>query len=210
MNKIVELIAFCWNAYKNKVANRLLDPKNETMMQLQFASILQTCASLLEFSSDESIKVLLEYSLTIEKGNKSVDIVIMHTQNNEINYYPIELKCLRVKTQKGNAKRGAENLGMYDYWDDIESLEQYLKLENFMCGFQLTITDDKYYVETCHKGPQVSIYSTFKNRKNVSGNLIHKIAHRKGKMKLGKIYNMSLWEKINDFYFIKQEIKSDA
>lgn len=207
MNKIVKLIDFCWDAYKNKVANGLSDPTNEKMMQLQFASILQTCASLLEFSSNESIKVLLEYSVTIEKGNKSVDIVIMHAQNNQIDYYPLELKCFRAGTSKGNAKRGAQNLGMYDYWDNIENLEQYSKLKDFICGFQLTITDDRYYVETLHKGSQVSVYSTFKKRKKVSGNLIHEIANRKGKIKLENSYNMSSWKKINKFYFIKQKIK---
>ncbi len=205
--KINKLVEIAWFAYKNKVANKMINPYNEKMMQLQFSFILQTCSYLFEFKEDESIKILLEYYVDIPKGKKSIDIVIVHREKNQKIYYPIELKCFRLSTQEGSGRRGAQNLGMYDYWDDIESLEQYLKhIKNFKKGFQLTITDDRYYVETHHSGKQVKVYSTYKGRENITGNLYHPIANRKGNIFLRNKYSMNKWEKIEDFYFVKQEI----
>ncbi len=206
LDKISELINMTWNIYSHKAANKLLSPKNEKMMQLQLAFLLQTLCPLFEFNKNESIKVLLEEPAIINKGKREIDIVISHLSGTNIQYYPIELKCFRLGTQKGTGRRGAQNLGMYDYWDDIESLEQYLDLMNYKLGFQFTLTDDKYYVTTQHKGEQVKTYSTYIERKNVTGRLWHKIANRKGEIILKNIYDNSKWKKINNYYFICQKV----
>jgi len=206
--KIEKIIMDGWESYKNKVANNLLAPENEKMMQLQMAQIYQTLSPVYEYEKSESIKVLLEVAVTIQ-GNvfRSIDIVIVHTIGKEMSNYPIELKCFRLMARKGTGRRGAQNLGMYDYWEDIENIENYSRLNRFSRGFEFTLTDDPYYVQTEHKGSQVATYSTNINRQNVTGTLKHKIANRKGEIRLAGTYSMRKWERINNFYFIAQQTK---
>ncbi len=204
--KIEKIICQGWECYQNKVANELLSPENEKMMQLQLSQIFQVISPVYEFEKTESIKVLLEVPATIlENTFRSIDIVISHVINGETTYYPIELKCFRLMTRDGTGKRGAQNLGMYDYWEDIENIENYSLLASYSVGYQFTLTDDPYYVETEHKGSQVATYSTNINRNCVAGDLVHKIASRKGEIRLKGNYSMSSWNKINDFYFIGQK-----
>ena len=117
----------------------------------------------------------------------------------------IELKCFRLRTRMGDGLRRAQNLGMYDYWEDIENIEGYCSLPNFEGGYQLTLTDDPYYVTTKHKGEQVATYSTYEGRTGVSGLLAHSIANRKGEITLRGRYSMSEWKKRGEFYFIAQK-----
>lgn len=204
--KIDTIIQTGWSCYQNKVANGLLIPENEKMMQLQMSQILLSLSAIYEFQNNESIKILLEVPAIIKEDVfKSIDIVIYHSINNNVTNYPIELKCFRLRTRGGTALRGAQNLGMYDYWEDIENLENYSKLRNYATGYQLTLTDDPYYVNTDHRGPQVSIYSTNKNRKEVTGTLERRIANRNGRIDLVGKYSMRGWERLKDFYFIRQK-----
>ena len=209
MNETIKkIIDISWTSFKNKVASRLFDPENEKMMQLQFAQTIQTLSPLFEYNPDESIKILLEKAVTIDRvpNRRIIDIVILHRVNNIETYYPIELKCFRKYTRDNSGKlRGAQNLGMYDYWEDIENLELYAKLNNFSFGTQLTLTDDEYYVTGKHQGPQVKIYSTNNKRMNITGLLEQKIANRHGKIILEGSYSMNSWEKVGDFYFIEQK-----
>ncbi|MGY0564497.1 MAG: hypothetical protein ACW7DQ_13575 [Paraglaciecola chathamensis] len=77
--KINELIKQGWDCYTNKVANGLLAPENEKMMQLQLAQIFQTLAPIYEYQESESIKVLLEVPVKIKNGtNRIIDIVVAH------------------------------------------------------------------------------------------------------------------------------------
>lgn len=201
--KIDELIKQGWDCYTNKVANGLLAPENEKMMQLQLAQIFQTLAPIYEYRESESIKVLLEVPVTIRNGiNRVIDIVIAHDEKEEIAFFPIELKCFRLYSRNSGKKRGAQNLGMYDYWEDIENIENYFELDKYQQGYQLTLTDDRYYVESEHKGPQVAVYSTNKNRLNVMGDLAQPIANRGGHIELKGMYSMDKWVKTNSFYFI--------
>lgn len=189
--KIDDLINQGWNCYTNKVASGLLAPENEKMMQLQLAQIFQTLAPIYEYHESESIKVLLEVPVTIRGNvNRIVDLVISHEKSSETHFYPIELKCFRLYSRNSGKKRGAQNLGMYDYWEDIENIEGYSDLQNYEQGYQLTLTDDPYYVETQHKGGQVAVYSTNKNRRNVKGVLDRSIANREGRIELRGEYSM--------------------
>lgn len=206
--KIEKIIMDGWESYKNKVANNLLAPENEKMMQLQMAQIYQTLSPVYEYEKSESIKVLLEVAVTIQGDvSRSIDIVIVHTIGEEMSKYPIELKCFLLMTRKRTGRRGAQNLGMYDYWEDIENIEDYSHLDRFSRGFQFTLTDDPYYVKTAHRGSQVATYSTSINRQNVTGTLKHRIATRKGEIRLDGTYSMRKWERINNFYFIAQQAK---
>lgn len=208
--KIKELINVCWRGYKYKVASGMLNPENEKMMQLQFSLLLQTLAPAYEFYKNESIKILLEEPVTIKQINrKIIDIVILHSIDDIKTYYPIELKCFREYTRDGSGKkRGAQNLGMYDYWTDIENIEQYSYLPYYGFGTQLTITDDMYYVNGKHRGLQVITYSTNVLRDNISGVLECPIASRCGKIQLKGSYTMELWDSIKNFSFIKQHYDS--
>ena len=98
MDRILDLVELTWKAYKNKVANGLLSPENEKMMQLQLAFILQTLAPLYEYTNQESIKVKLESPLRIQKGVKSIDLQIHHENQKGTLLYPVELTCFRVAT----------------------------------------------------------------------------------------------------------------
>lgn len=204
--KINKIILEGWESYKNKVANSLLTPENEKMMQLQLAQIYQALGPVYEYEASESIKVLLEVPVTI-RGTvfRSIDLVIAHTQTNGTTHYPIELKCFRLLTRSGTGRRGAQNLGMYDYWEDIENIEGYSKLPGYAQAFQFTLTDDAYYVNTPHRGPQVAIYSTNSARTGITGNLHQAIANRKGAIDLVNTYSMARWQNVGAYYFIAQQ-----
>lgn len=204
--KITNIILEGWESYKNKVAKRFLIPENEKMMQLQLAQLIQMLTPVYEYQNSESIKVLLEVPVKIHGiGSRIIDIVIVHSLGETTCYYPIELKCFRLLTRTGNGKRGAQNLGMYDYWADIENIEAYTTLPLYCKAFQFTLTDDPYYVTTAHQGSQVAVYSTNQSRTRVTGHLERPIARRQGKIKLTSVYSMARWEKLGDFYFIVQQ-----
>jgi len=205
--KIRQIIDIGWTSFKSKVASGLLNPENEKMMQLQFAQILLTLTSVYEHRQNESIKILLEVPVNIvrQPSRRIIDIVIQHSENGTINYYPIELKCFRRLTRDGQGNRGAQNLGMYDYWMDIENVEQYSILTNYSFGTQLTLTDDNYYVTGRHRGKQTAVYSTNNNRQKVTGGLQQAIANRQGNIQLIGQYSMTGWEQIGNFNFIRQE-----
>ena len=205
--KIQQIIDISWTSFKNKVASGLFNPENEKMMQLQFAQTLLTLTSIYEYRQNESIKILLEVPVNIARqpSRRIIDIVIQHSENGIIKYFPIELKCLRRLTRDGLGNRGAQNLGMYDYWMDIENLEQYSTLTNYSFGTQLTLTDDNYYVTGRHRGQQTAVYSTNNTRQNVTGGPQQAIANRQGKIQLIGQYSMTSWEQIGSFNFIRQE-----
>ncbi|MES2355948.1 MAG: hypothetical protein V4568_16415, partial [Pseudomonadota bacterium] len=202
-----EMTALAWRLYTAKVASGLLHPENEKMMQLQLAQVLQTLAPLFESKSAESYKVLLEVPVSVNDRLKIIDLVIEHRIGEETQSTAIELKCFRLYGRAGNGKRGAQNLGMYDYWADIENIENYILMFGFVGAYQLTLTDDPYYVLTQHAGPQVAAFSTAKTRSNVTGVLSHPIANRKGTIYLRGVYDMSLWQSNGSFHFISQRVE---
>jgi hypothetical protein len=209
-HKIRQIVDVAWVSYKNKVASGLLSPENEKMMQLQFALTLQSLVPIFEYDKTETIKILLEVPVTIKRvpSKRIIDIVILHSQADKKIYYPVELKCFRLFTRDNlDKKRGGQNLGMYDYWADIENVEQYCLFDNYGFGTQLTLTDDPYYVVGKHLGPQVIIYSTNNSREGVAGKLQQDIPHRQGLIELVGKYDTTIWEKLGDFYFIRQEIE---
>ncbi|MDP2226345.1 MAG: hypothetical protein Q8J78_02580, partial [Moraxellaceae bacterium] len=201
------------NLYTNKVASGLLNPRNEKMMQLQLAQILQLLAPLYESRSDESYKVILEHPVRTDDLIAIIDIVVEHTIGNASSLAAIELKCFRLYSNNSDTKkRGAQNLGMYDYWADIENLEKYLKLPGFNAAHHLTITDDPYYVNTLHTGKQVKTYSTNRCRTSVTGLLECPIANREGRIFLSGSYQLP-WVTKGNFHFIAQAaatIQADA
>ena len=209
--KIRQVIDICWTSFKNKVASGLLSPENEKMMQLQFAQTLLALTSIYEFRPTESIKILLEVPVDIgNQVRRIIDIVIQHSDNGNITNFPIELKCFRRLTRNGQGNRGAQNLGMYDYWVDIENIEQYSNLHTFSFGTHLMVTDDNYYVTGKHRGQQTAVYSTNNTRLNVSGILQREIANRPGRIEIRGTYSMASWEQLENFSFIRQENNNTA
>jgi hypothetical protein len=134
-----EMIALAWRLYTAKVAAGLLHPENEKMMQLQLAQVLQTLAPLFESQSSESYKILLEVPVSIRSRLSIIDIVVEHRTGEKTASTAIELKCFRLYGRAGNGKRGAQNLGMYDYWADIESIENYMLMLGFDDAYQFTL-----------------------------------------------------------------------
>ncbi len=194
-------------SFRNKVASGLFNPENEKMMQLQVAQTLLTLTSIYEYRQHESIKILLEVPVSIARqpSRRIIDIVIQHSENGNIKYFPIELKCFRRLTRDGQGNRGAQNLGMYDYWMDIENIEQYGILPSYSFGTQLTLTDDTYYVTGRHRGQQTAVYSTNNIRQVVAGRLQQPISNRLGRIELTGTYSMTCWEQIGNFSFVRQE-----
>jgi hypothetical protein len=208
MPSIPEIVPLAWRLYADKVANRLLIPDNEKMMQLQLAQILQSLAPVFERRSSESYKVLLEVPVNVGNKRKIIDVVVEHALEGKVARTAIELKCFRLYGRQGNGKRGAQNLGMYAYWEDIENIEAYCSLPDFDASYQFTLTDDPYYVETPHSGSQVATYSTCRTRGNVTGALEHAIKNRQGRIVLRGNYRMNGWTKGGEFYFIQQRARS--
>jgi hypothetical protein len=210
MGIVDEMITLGWRLYTAKVAGKLLSPENEKMMQLQLAQVFQMLAPLFERDTAESIKVLLEVPVTIcESTRRVIDVVIERRFAESVERAAIELKCFRYLVRHGIGKRGAQNLGMYDYWQDIENIEAYCVLPLYTAAYQFTLTDDSYYPESLHSGPQVAVYSTAKRRTGVTGILKHEIANRGGEITLRGSYDMSGWRKEGDFFFIAQRATAE-
>jgi hypothetical protein len=208
VESVEEMITLGWRLYTGKVAGKLLSPENEKMMQLHLAQIFQTLAPLFERQPAESIKVLLEVPATIRGSTRrSIDIVVEHRLAESVERVAIELKCFRYLVRDGGGKRGAQNLGMYDYWEDIENIEGYRALPSYTAAYQFTLTDDPYYPEAAHSGSQVAVYSTARRRVGVTGTLKHEIANRRGEITLRGSYDMSGWSKEGDFFFIAQRAR---
>lgn len=204
MSQSEEIIKLAWRRYADKVSNGLLNPSNEKMMQLQLAQILQLLAPLYESQSGESYKILLEHPVRIDGSVAIIDIVVEHTLDGKSSLTAIELKCFRLYTNNSDKKkRGAQNLGMYDYWADIEKSEKYCNQLGFCASYQLTLTDDPYYVNSHHAGRQVKTFSTNCNRTNVTGLLECQVANRGGRIILRGAYDLP-WVVKGDFYFIFQ------
>lgn len=207
-SKIRQIINIAWLSFKNKVASDFFDPENEKMMQLFLAQTIQTLIPIFEFKKGETIKVFLETPVFIDRvpNKRFIDIVIFHSIGTTKKYFPIELKCFRKFTRDGSGKkRGAQNLGMFDYWADIENIERYTLLPEYSFSTHLTLTDDEYYVTGRHTGTQVQVYSTNSTRLSVTGLLEQQIANRHGRLLLEGTYSMSGWETMGEFSFIQQE-----
>ncbi len=204
MTQSHEIISLAWRLYSDKVASGLLNPRNEKMMQLQLAQILQLLAPLYEAQSNESYKVILEHPVRVDGYTAIIDIVLDHSIDGQSALTAIELKCFRLySTNSDSKKRGAQNLGMYDYWADIENCEKYCGLSEFNSAIHLTITDDPYYVDTKHIGPQVATFSTNRDRENVTGLYECPIANRDGSINLHGNYKLP-WVTKGSFHFISQ------
>lgn len=202
------MVALGWRLYSAKVASGLLLPDNEKMMQLQLAQIFQTLTPLFEGSTDESYKVLLEVPVQTTARRRIIDLVLEHRVGSAVTRTAIELKCFRLYVRGGGGKRGAQNLGMYDYWEDIANIESYCALPMYECAYQLTLTDDPYYVDKEHSGSQVATYSTCQSRSGVTGVLAHAVANREGSIALHGVYSMAGWRKSGSFYFISQQVSA--
>lgn len=204
MPKFDEILLLAWRLYSDKVASGLLDPRNEKMMQLQLAQMLQLLAPLYEARSGESYKVLLEHPVRFSDASCIIDIVLEHSLGDVVQQCAIELKCFRrYSGHSQTKKRGAQNLGMYDYWADIERIERYRHERGFAAAYQLTLTDDPYYVDTRHAGAQVATYSTHRDRRGVSGLHSFPVANRAGRVHLRGTYALP-WRTQGDFHFIAQ------
>lgn len=210
MSKAKEIIELGWHLYSAKVASGLLTPDNEKMMQLHLAQIFQTLSPLYESKTIESYKVLLEVPVKLGTSRKIIDIVLESVSGEEVSRTAIELKCFRLYGREGNGKRGAQNLGMYDYWEDVANLEGYCSLPGYEGGHQLTLTDDSYYADTKHNGSQVATYSTWRERTRVTGTLSHPVASRAGSLSLSGSYSMNGWRNSEKFYFINQRVDRQA
>jgi hypothetical protein len=204
MSQSEEIISLAWRLYINKVSSGLLNPRNEKMMQLQIAQIIQLLAPLYESRSGESYKIILEHPVRIADCTAIIDIVIEHIIGGESSLTAIELKCFRLYSNNSDTKkRGAQNLGMYDYWADLENLEKYRQQLSFKAAYHLTVTDDPYYVDGQHTGPQVKTYSTNRIRTGVTGLLQGPVANRDGRILLRGSYNLP-WVTNGNFHFISQ------
>lgn len=92
----------------------------------------------------------------------------------------------------------------------IHNIEGYVALPESAEAFQLTLTDDPYYVTSTHRGQQVSVYSTNRERIGVTGQLAAAIARREGTIALANSYDMTGWHQYGDFWFISQRASATS
>lgn len=145
--KITQMLDIAWNSFAHKTANEMINPKREEGMKLLLAQTIQNLIPVFEYDLNESLKVELEYTVHNEKApKKNIDILIIHKISDEFFYYPIELKCIRKHINNAERKRGGQNRRMFNYWKDIERLEQFLNLDGFVMSTHFFMTDDKSYV----------------------------------------------------------------
>ncbi|SHG79205.1 hypothetical protein SAMN05720766_104114 [Fibrobacter sp. UWH9] len=118
-------ISLAWTILQNKVAYGLIEINKEASLQLQFASILQHVISLITFSKDEEVSLLLEETLNDGTGTCEADVVLKCRKGKKTHSIAIEMKCYKRLASSGNP-RGAQDIFHKDVYEDIATLERYI------------------------------------------------------------------------------------
>jgi hypothetical protein len=202
LKRTYDLINQTWTTFIHQVGNGIIEVNKEASMQLNYAYLLRNTLPLIIFDKDEQVEVELERGIPINGRLRECDIIVSITKGEQIIHIPIEMKCYKRKTATGKL-RGAQDIFMKDLYEDIELLESYEGIDDYLDGIQLTMTDNKGFV-----------YPKSKESKNwnydvSNGHIINKgtklttpIGGKEVNIKLTGSYQFE-WQELNGFYFLK-------
>ncbi len=201
LGRINNIINTCWDSFSAKVGGGLIDINKEASMQLNFAYLLKNTIDLAIHHEDETIKIELETGIAVNGQLREADIVIEITKGEIIRCLPIELKCYKEQSSSGG-KRGAQDLFRYDVYDDIQLLENYSNIPNYIQGIQLTMTDYRVFGFPNRTTGKSWDYNTAHGTQITNGvTITTPMANRASSIILTKSYLFN-WREINGFYFL--------
>jgi len=204
IKRVRNVIDQCWNSFSAKTGSELLVLNKEASMQLNFAYILKNSMDLVIYHKDESVGIELETSIEVNNHHRNCDIVVSIQKDGEQVFLPIEMKYYKEYASSGG-KRGAVDIFFKDVYIDLELLESYSKLNGYLDGIQLTMTDFRRIIYPPNKNSKYWNYDISQGAKIKAGtNYTTPIGGRSVDITLNKNYIFD-WKNVGRFYFVKLE-----
>lgn len=202
VNRVKDIVDFCWNSFSAKVGGGLITINKEASMQLQFAYLVKNTLDLSVYNEDESVELELETAIPVDGRLRECDIVIQIIKGKTELFLPIEMKCYKEFASSGG-KRGASDIFMKDVYQDLELLEKYKTQDNYISGIELVMSDLERLVYPKTKRGKKWDYDISQGKTISKGiTLTTPIGGNETFIKLKGSYAFN-WEQINDFYFLK-------
>lgn len=199
--RIQDIINECWVAFIQQLSERTIRISKEASMQLEFSYLLKTNINKAIKNIDESIWVDLEKAVVINNRSREIDVVIEISKGKMTRFLPIEMKCYRTFATSGG-RRAAHDIFKYKVYEDMELLESYSNLPNYINGIQLTVTDNVSMVFPKNKNAKSWTYDTSEGTRLRGGvNLNTPIGGHPVNLVLSKNYTFN-WDNRNGFYFL--------
>ena len=204
INRIHNTIDLCWESFSAKVGCGLITINKEASMQLQFAYLLKNTLDLVVYNDDEYVELELETGIPIHGRMRECDIVIEIVKGDTKCFLPIEMKCYKEFASSGG-KRGASDIFMKDVYADLQLLEQYSSINNYIEGIALIMTDLKRLVFPKNKNGKKWDYDISHGKSFTNGIALNTpIGGYDVSIKLNGSYIFN-WTVVGNFYFLKLE-----
>lgn len=202
INRIHKTINLCWDSFSAKVGCGLITINKEASMQLQFAYLLKNTLDLAIYNDDETVELELETGIKLGHRTRECDIVIEIEKGNQNAFLPIEMKCYKEYASSGG-KRGASDIFMKDVYEDLQLLEKYSALDNYIDGIILVMTDLRRLVYPKKKQGKKWDYDISNGKSFTNGiNINTPIGGYDVSIKLEGSYVFN-WTTVGSFYFLK-------
>ena len=199
--RLVFSIPEAWKIFQNKLGNGIINISKEASMQLQYAYILQNLIPLLIYNNDESIRLELEKTVTLNNGKTNeIDLLVIGKKLDIELKIAIEMKCYREYAASGG-KRGATDIFMKDVYVDIEKLEKYISDNICQNKFLLIVNDLERLVYPKNKNAKCWDYDISNNYHLLPKIITTPIGGSEQSVKINSEYVFS-WEKIGNYYFL--------
>jgi hypothetical protein len=208
IQRVRGIIDICWGSFSAKVGGSLIDINKEASMQLNFAYLLKNTVDLALHHDDEIVEIELETGIPINKRMRECDIVIKILKGEDVCFLPIEMKCYKYLASSGG-KRGAVDIFYKDVYADLELLEAYAKVRNFLPGIQLTMTDFRNLPYPPKRSGKYLDYDITHGALVSDGvHLTTPIGGKQIEIRLCGTYHFD-WGQVGNFYFLKLENRSN-
>lgn len=194
-------ISLAWTILQNKVANGLIRINKEASLQLQFANILQNVIPLITYSKEESVSLLLEDTLNDGSSNCEADVVVRCSKGKHKHTIAIEMKCYRRLASSGNP-RGAQDIFHKDVFDDLSTLEKYVKNRQCDETVFLAMTDFENIVHSKKRVGKLWKYDISDGSTINPGNYNTPVGGSPVSITIAGSYTFN-WVKNGDFYFLE-------
>lgn len=202
--RVKAIIDLCWESFSAKIGCGLIEINKEASMQLQFAYLLKNSLDLTVYNEGEEVKLELETGVPVNGRLRECDIVIRLIQDEEEVFLPIEMKCYKEYASSGG-KRGASDIFFKDVYVDLELLENYAQIDNYLHGICLVMTDYATIPFPSSKTGKKWSYDISNGHSILKGaNLDVPIGGKEVTIQLNGSYIFN-WSTVGKFHFLKLE-----